>query len=133
LRCSQTQPTIDTLPDDTLLYVFDFYVAQASDVEAWHTLVHVCRRWRDLFFRITTSPESANRMHKQNPSQGEAGYLATLPIVISSVDLETLHNIKGAFEHHDRVCYIEFVFGVCDTEDIYHSITRSVIPDIDTS
>ena len=34
----QTRLTIDTLPDDALLYVFD-----SMWVEAWHTLVHVCR------------------------------------------------------------------------------------------
>ena len=49
--------TIDTLSDDALLYVFDFYVAQASGVETWHTLVHVCQRWRDIVFR---SPRRLN-------------------------------------------------------------------------
>ena len=37
------------LTDDVLLYVFDFYL-EASKVEAWHTLVHVCRRWRNIVF-----------------------------------------------------------------------------------
>jgi hypothetical protein len=42
--CDVGKVTIDTLPDDPLLYMFDFYAAQAPEVETWHTLVHVCRR-----------------------------------------------------------------------------------------
>ena len=38
----QTKLTIDTLPEDALLCVFDFYVAQASEVEAWHTHARSC-------------------------------------------------------------------------------------------
>jgi F-box-like len=46
------------LPDDVLLEIFDFYVNKDKDkyykneIEAWQTLVHVCRRWRSVVFRI---------------------------------------------------------------------------------
>jgi hypothetical protein len=36
------------LPDVALLRIFDFYVR--ARVEAWHTLVHVCRTWRYVVF-----------------------------------------------------------------------------------
>ena len=46
------QDTIGILPDDVLLKVFRFFIGTAnfngSPSEKWHTLVHVCRRWRDL-------------------------------------------------------------------------------------
>jgi hypothetical protein len=48
---------IDVLPDDVLLGVFDFYIKEypilfaKRHVEAWQSLVHVCRRWRSLVFR----------------------------------------------------------------------------------
>ena len=40
--------TIDMLPDVPLIEIFDFYVDEAP--EAWSTLVHVCRTWRNLVF-----------------------------------------------------------------------------------
>ena len=48
---------IDVLPDDILLEIFDFYLGVLGCInkfktgtEAWHVLVHVCRRWRNLVF-----------------------------------------------------------------------------------
>ena len=39
------------LPDFALPETFDFYVDQDKEwVEAWHTLVHVCRKWRNVVF-----------------------------------------------------------------------------------
>ncbi|KAH9991426.1 hypothetical protein BJV77DRAFT_529009 [Russula vinacea] len=45
--------TIDNLPDLVLLGIFDFYMGEDPDdegIEAWHTLVHVCRNWRNVVF-----------------------------------------------------------------------------------
>ena len=49
--------TNDVLPDVALLEIFDCYKNQVreedgDDVEAqaWHTLVHVCRKWRSVVF-----------------------------------------------------------------------------------
>jgi len=43
--------TIDTLPDEVLLEIFSFYLVEESEqIEPWHTLVHVCRRWRSIVF-----------------------------------------------------------------------------------
>ena len=43
--------TIDILTNDALLEIFDRFLDQARErnkvnLEAWHTLVHVCRKWR---------------------------------------------------------------------------------------
>src|ERR1700742_2401493 len=48
---------IGTLPDDALLETFSFYVDQALDEDGWHTLVHVCRRWRYI---VLSSPQRLN-------------------------------------------------------------------------
>ena len=51
-----------TLPDVVLLEIFDFYfveVYDVYDVDDWHTLVHVCRRWRNVVF------SSPRRLHLQ--------------------------------------------------------------------
>jgi hypothetical protein len=61
--------TIDDLPDDDLLAIFDFYVFKYQDLDlrdpydtkrkmlSWQSLVHVCRRWRCLVF---ASPRRLN-------------------------------------------------------------------------
>ncbi len=55
---------IDVLPDDVLLEIFGFYMIMSpldgnsertwlgykTGVEAWQSLVHVCRRWRNVVF-----------------------------------------------------------------------------------
>ena len=60
--------TIDMLPDVALLEIFDFYEDEIR-IEAWHTLVQVCRKWRNLVFG---SPR------RLNTSEGDAGNLATV-------------------------------------------------------
>jgi hypothetical protein len=64
MRCKSgvNMLTIDDLPDDDLLEIFDFYVVRGLDfvefsgggtkrkIESWQSLVHVCRRWRRLVF-----------------------------------------------------------------------------------
>jgi len=72
------------LTDDALLYVFDFYVAQASDVEAWHTLVHVCRRWRTLVFGSSRRLSLQIAFTNKN-SVRELDVWPALPIVITSL------------------------------------------------
>ena len=115
----KTQPTIDTLSDDALLYVFNFYVAQASEVEVWHTLVHVCRRWRNIVFG---SPRHLNLRilcTNKTPVREKLDIWPPVPIVISANRSPTnagLHNIKAALEHHDRVCQIKLSFVLLDRE-----------------
>jgi len=54
--------TMGTFPDDILLKIFKFFVEEKIEShflpsEEWHTLVHTCRRWRNLTF---TSPRHLN-------------------------------------------------------------------------
>ena len=58
------QVTIGILPDDALLKIFKFFVdamelyrTESDTSDEWHTLVHVCRRWRYLAF---SSPRHLN-------------------------------------------------------------------------
>ena len=100
--------TINILPDDALIYVFDFYLAESSKVEAWHTLVHVCRRWRILAF---ASPRRLNlriACTDETSVKEKLNVWPALPIFISGECVtRTRHdNIKAALKHHDRVCQI---------------------------
>jgi hypothetical protein len=38
--------SIDMLPDDVLLEIFDFFTKSVENfIQEWQILVHVCRRW----------------------------------------------------------------------------------------
>jgi hypothetical protein len=121
--CNVGQMTIDTLADDVLLYVFDFYLAETSDVEAWHTLAHVCQRWRILVFR---SPRRLNLQiacTDETQVREKLDVWPALPIVISGkCNSQTCHdNIIAILEHHDRVCQIELSL-MWELEDIFEAL-----------
>jgi hypothetical protein len=102
---------IDTLPDDALLYIFDFYVAEAPGVEAWHTLVHICQRWRNI---VSASLRRLNlRIACTNKTcvREKLEVWPALPIVVSGVcdSQECLDNIRAVLEHGDRIMSINLV------------------------
>ena len=112
----QSQVTIDKLPDDALIEIFVHFVDQAKRIGAWHTLVHVCQRWRSVVF------SSTNRLGLQILCKARSRIRKSLdvwpdmPIVISDRRLKEapicgVDNIIAALEHHDRVRHIE-LWGV---------------------
>ena len=102
----------DMLPDVALLEMFDFYVDQDKEwVEAWHTLVHVCRRWRNVVFG---SPRRLNLQlfcTHSTPVRGTIDAWPLLPILVSGYGYEEggTDNIIAAFEHNDRIRQLNLV------------------------
>jgi hypothetical protein len=115
----------ETLSDDVLLEIFDLFLDEDEDFDpwyssgkegdkrhlynAWHTLVHVCRRWRYVVF---ASPRRLNlRLHCSRRRIREMldVWPAALPIVIWDISDFTSDedNIIAALEHRDRVCEIK--------------------------
>jgi len=101
--------TIDMLPDLALLEIFDFYVGDTYLKQAWHTLVHVCRKWRDVAFG---SPRRLNLRlvcGVTTPARETLDVWPLLPIIISahwhsfSIAWD-VGNIIAALEHNDRIC-----------------------------
>ena len=99
--------TIDVLPDDTLLEIFNFYVDQAYRPDAWHTLVHVCQRWRYIVF---ASPYRLNLQllcTPQRPVKKMLDVWPALPIVINALGMgsrpQAMANIITALKQHNRV------------------------------
>jgi hypothetical protein len=100
--------TIDMLPDNALLEIFDFYVDEAR-IEAWITLVHVSRKWRSVVFG---SPRRLNlRLYcrTRTPVRETLHVWPLLPTVILGNDNQEwrMGNIIAALEHNDRVCGVE--------------------------
>ncbi|KAN0120595.1 hypothetical protein V8E52_004422 [Russula decolorans] len=105
--------TINMLPDDVLIDIFDFLLRKNQGAQEWVTLVHVCRRWRSVVFqsplrlnlRLVCTPKTRVRdtldiwphfpliVHDDNPNFDD--------------DTTGLDNIVAALENDDRVCQID--------------------------
>ena len=110
--------TIDMIPDVALLRIFDFYLSEA-EIEAWHTLVHVCRGWRSVVFGspcrlglrlLCTAGTSVRETLEVWP------LLPMVLIVYSHANSDT-DNIIAALEHKDRICICDLDFwGVAGSQ-----------------
>ena len=121
--------TIDGLPDDVLLAIFDFYVVRYQDlglheaafrmhhlkglIQSWQSLVQVCRRWRGLVF---SSPRRLNT-HLCYDIGRSARNINTLdvwpaiPLLIHGDVHETsVDNVIAVFEHSDRIHRVDLRF-----------------------
>ena len=110
--CDVGRVTIDMLPDVALLEIFDCYVNQAREqegnIQAWHSLVHVCRKWRTI---VLGSPRRLDlRLFSKDttPVKETLAVWPPLPIVIGQgfPRCWRMDNIIAALEHNDRVCDI---------------------------
>ncbi|KAI0291117.1 hypothetical protein BC826DRAFT_508701 [Russula brevipes] len=106
--------TVHHLPDIALLEIFWFYSNNDSHIDDWHTLVHVCQRWRSLVFASPRRLDLQLLCDRDTPVRAMLDIWPALPIVIKDtyVDLweECLDNIIAALEHPDRVCFIDLRF-----------------------
>src|SRR5579863_8867203 len=102
--------TTRVLPDDVLLEIFNIDLDQAGYVEAWHTLVHVCRQWRCVVF---ASPLRLNLRLLCTPKRPVEMILDIWPIFPTVVDFVAIgkrprgmDNIIATLKQHNRVCSI---------------------------
>ena len=110
------QVTIDVLPDDVILEIFDFYMDQArpypfEGIEAWHTLVHVCRHWRNVVFGSPLRLNLQLLCTTRTPVRDVLDVWPAFPILIRDHSVESiseldLDNITAVLEHNDRICEI---------------------------
>ncbi|KAI0290800.1 hypothetical protein BC826DRAFT_1106271 [Russula brevipes] len=105
------QGTIDVLPDDVLLDIFD--VCTDEDPCGWPTLVHVCRRWRGVAFASIRRLNLRLRCTSATPVRKMLDiWPALLPITIEVTRgrfsrAKAADNVVAALGHRDRVCRIE--------------------------
>ena len=103
------------LTDDVLLEIFKFYIYERHvnywdfrHFDKWHTLVHVCRRWRNLVF---TSPRHLNLQLLWRPKRSVKKMLdiwPELPICTYDYGCRAVvtNNDVAALKLHDRVSQI---------------------------
>jgi hypothetical protein len=128
--------TIDMLPDDVLLDIFDFHRISEPDYRPcqwkWGILVHVCRRWRQVIFA------SPLRLHIQlhctdgTPVRKHLGCWPAFPIVIDYGPFEGLSpndedNVLAALEHPNRVCLLNLCLSAEQLAKLV-TVTREPFP-----
>ena len=125
---------IYVLPDDVPLEIFD--VLGITGMEAWQSLVHVCRRWRNLGF---VSPRRLN-LHLlctlKTPVKDTLDVWPALPLIVTGTMALTsgMDNIIAALGQSIRVCQVSLVV-LANSQLIGRSLGRdaSAIPGIDRS
>ena len=117
------------LPDDILLEIFKFYVDEAADntkrgIEAWQTLVHVCRLRRNVVFgsprrlnlRLVCTPETLVRNVDVWP---------VLPLCILGYcydSAESADDTLAALRHSDRIDQLEIAVRHLQLEDLFRAM-----------
>ena len=117
--CGIARVTIDMVPDVALLGIFDFYMDE-NQIEGWHTLVHVCRKWRIVVFWSPRRLDLRLLCTARKPAREMLDVWPPLPIVIRSNSYEKwgLDNIFAALERNDRVCELDLInFPSLETEN----------------
>ncbi|KAI9438855.1 hypothetical protein F5148DRAFT_1380071 [Russula earlei] len=115
----QDPVTINTLPDDVLIEIFQFFLNHwGTGTHGWHTLVHVCQNWRSIVF---ASPRRLNLRLLYGGARPMSEMLDVWPLFPVVIDLNSTAyefsnsypyqrwgNIAGALEseHYHRISQI---------------------------
>ena len=105
------------LPDLALLGMFYFFINEPW-TGAWSTLVHVCRKWRNLVFGSPRRLDLRLYCRVNTPVRERLHVWPPLPIVISVYNPKKWvdDNIFAALEHNDRIS--EFLLSYIPSSDL---------------
>jgi hypothetical protein len=113
--------TISMLPDNVLLEIFHFYRKNyynppyyVPPVWKWHSLVHICQRWRQIVFASPLRLDLRIVCTGSTPVRKHLGIWPALPILINydsyryrgNASRKDEDNVIAALEHLDRVCHV---------------------------
>ena len=111
-------PLIEMLPDEILLEIFDFHrlaiLDNSSNLWKWHSLAHVCRRWRNLIFQSPRRLDLRLAYTYKSPLRKSLELWPDLPVSVwypkcpqhrrlSPYDEE---NVLAVLKHASRICDI---------------------------
>ena len=132
--------SIETLPDEALLAIFDRYMYGVQFGEerqkAWQSLVHVCRRWRRIVFESPCRLDLRLVCTGGTPTKDKLDVWPALPLIISCEgDCQTgsvgsVDNIVAALERSDRVCLIDLVNVESSEMEISLAAMRRPFPEL---
>jgi hypothetical protein len=104
------QVIINTLPDEALLEIFDFFLCGNECIEGWRPLVHVCRKWRNVVFGSPRRLSLHLCCTARTPVKKMLDIWPPFPIVVdgSYCPSSSVDNIVAALGRNDRVCEVMF-------------------------
>jgi hypothetical protein len=128
--------TIDILPEDVLLDIFDHYVARADEYhkyEEWQMLVHVCQKWRYVVFQSPLRLNLRILCSTYTPVTKKLAIWPPLPIIIKQHNCLAFfssrcsNNFIAALEHNDRVCAITLDIPISVLESVFASMQKTLM------
>ena len=131
--CDIGRVTIDILPDDIVLEVFDYFVTGADEDEAyeeWHILAHVCQKWRYVVFQSPLRLNLRILCSARTPVKEKLTLWPPLPIIIQQYGPTSTRgedNIIAAFGHSDRVCEINLDIPSSLLETIFAAMQKTFV------
>lgn len=104
------QVTIEVLPDNVFLDIFDIYIQEArhscpfNGIEAWKTLVHVCRHWRTVVFVSPLRLDLQLFCTDKTPAREMLDIWPPLPILIRAQGpIPDVDNIVASLKYNDLI------------------------------
>ena len=133
--------TIDMLPDVALLEIFNCYVNQTREegydersltIQTWHTLVHVCRKWRTIVLGSPHRLDLRLFCKDTTPVKETLAVWPPLPIVIEQHNptKPQMDNIIVALEHNDRLCDVRLRFPTNSLLEEVLAVMRQPCPSL---
>ena len=127
--CDIARVTIDMLSDVALLEIFGFYVDGARN-NTWNTLLHVCRKWRDVVFG---SPRRLNLQLYCTPSTPVRETIDAWPLLPIQVfgygpscEEWGVDNIIAVLEHNDRIRELNLTdYPKSQMEEVFAAMQQS--------
>jgi hypothetical protein len=114
---------MDRLPDEILLKIFDLamgpgWLTLKPNIESWQTLVHVCRRWRNIVFRSPRFLDLRLVCTPKTPARDRLDVWPAFPLIILSGPppfSSGTDNIVVALGQSNRVCRVT-LYGLSDSQ-----------------
>jgi hypothetical protein len=109
--------TIGTLPYYVLLEIFNFYVDKAHHYDEWHTLIHVCQKWRNIVFSAPCRLGLRLLCRSQRSARKIADIWPQLPVII-----------QDYYSEHLQSQGVDNVLDALKLEDRIHKVNLQLIP-----
>ena len=137
--------TINQLPDEVLLDIFDYYRQGIDPYDyewtqnhAWINLAHVCRTWRAVMYASYSRLDLGVCVGPKRPEHIKAILSGPLPIFVDyrrfyeKITGSVFWRLRAALQHHsDRVCKIAFE-GTKANLDKFFKLTNCAFPVLDS-
>ena len=134
--------TINYIPDEVLLEIFDSYREDIDPYNQWRKqhvwiyLTHVCRRWRAVIFASSSRLDLGITIGKKTPGHIKTILSGSLPIFIDfKYGIEDIGSARwrmlAALKHHDRVREISFQ-GMSAYFDKFFKVTQCAFPTLES-